>query len=82
MWGDLPVVYKKKLNILAFAYLPFLFILSLIFGAWIANLVQLRVDNKGFILVLICLIPLYFLCLRAAYKRMKEMAYEDKKKQT
>ena len=78
MWGDLPVACKKKLNILAFAYLPFLLILSLILGVWIAKLMQLRVDTKGVILVLICFIPLYLLCLRAAYKKLKEMTYDDK----
>jgi hypothetical protein len=72
MWGDLPVESKKKLNILAFVYLPFLLVVALFLGVWIANLVQLHVDIIGFILVLICFVPLYFICLKAAYKKVKE----------
>lgn len=74
MWGDLPVSYKRKLNVLAFFYLPFLLSIALFLGVWISKLVQLSVDIIGFIFVFISLVQLYSICLFAAYKKMNEMA--------
>ena len=79
MWGDLPQEYKKKLNILTFAYLPILLAIALILSLLIANLVQLRIDFKSFILVLFCFLLLYFVCLFSSYKESKSLSMEEKK---
>ena len=79
MWGELPKKYKKRLNIIAFVYLPILMILALALSTWIAKLLRFNVDVKGVAIVFCSFIPLYFICLRTAYKKIRKMSViEDK----
>jgi len=77
MWSELPKKYKKRLNIIAFIFLPILMILALLLSTWIAKLLRFNVDEKGIAIVFCSFIPLYFICLRAAYKKIREMHMMD-----
>ena len=58
MWGELPKKYKKRLNIIAFIFLPILMILALLLSTWIAKLLRFNIDEKGIAIVFCSFIPL------------------------
>ena len=76
--GRLTTGIQKKLNILTFAYLPFLLFIALILSVLIANFIQLRIDVKGILLVVLCFLTLYLICLLSAYKKARSISQKAK----
>jgi hypothetical protein len=74
---SLPIEYQKKYRFIAFFYLPFLLLLSLLLGTWIAKLLQYKIDIQGIIFVIILLAIIYIIAIRTVFSKMKEKAASD-----
>jgi hypothetical protein len=74
---SLPIEYQKKYPFIDFFYLPFLLLLSLLLGTWIAKLLQYKIDIQGIIFVIILLAIIYIIAIRTVFSKMKEKAASD-----
>jgi hypothetical protein len=72
MWGNLPLKYKRKLNVIVFLFLPILFVIGFFLSTWTVKQLNYPIDRKGLLIVSISLIPLYLICVKTIYKKIRE----------
>ena|GEM_PF-5338122 len=77
MWGNVNQEYKRRLNIISFIVLPIIMVMAIFIGIWIVRILNFEIDSTGILFVSISTIPLYLICIRAAYQKAKEKSSED-----
>ena len=77
MWDKLNHEYKRRLSIIPFIVLPLLMVMAIYIGTWVVRILNFRLDSKTILFVSIGVVPLYLICIRAAYKKAKEKSIEN-----
>lgn len=80
MWDNLNQEYKRRLSIISFIVLPILMVMAIFIGTWVVKIFNFRLDSTAILFVSAGMVPLYLICIRAAYKTAKEKSSEDNAK--
>ena len=72
MWEKIPREYRKRFNIIVYAYLPAYLIAGLVIGIKILQFISSDFDLKGMIFVSFCLVPLYAIALFSVYRTFQK----------
>ena len=67
-----PKEIKKKYKFIAFIYIPFLLLLSFVFGSWVAKMLNFQIDLKGVLFAICGLIVVYLITIKSFFAKVRE----------
>lgn len=68
---------KKKFKFIAYFYIPFLFLMSLVLGSWVAKILGFKIEIKSGLFVIGVLIIVYLVTIRSFFAKVREKDTEN-----